>query len=59
MTHVPNRRNAVATLATVIATAIAIAAGAIVAPASARTFDFNSVGSMVQRPLPPQWVRCT
>jgi hypothetical protein len=42
MTHVRNRRHAAATLAT----------GVRVAPASGRTFDFNSAGSMVQQPLP-------
>ena len=25
------------------------------APASARTFDFNATGTMVQQPLPPQF----
>jgi hypothetical protein len=33
--------------------ALAIALGAT--PASARTFNFNSAGSMVQQPLSPQW----
>jgi hypothetical protein len=51
MTHVPNHRHAAATLATVIAITASVGA----APASARTFDFNSAGSMVQQPLGPQW----
>jgi hypothetical protein len=37
----------------VLALAIALALNA--APASARTFNVNSAGSMVQQPLPPQW----
>jgi len=35
--------------------ALAIALALNAAPASARTFNVNSAGSMVQQPLPPQW----
>jgi hypothetical protein len=38
-----------------IAVAVALALSSATAPVSARTFDFNSAGSMVQQPLPPQW----
>ena len=38
-----------------IAITVAFALATTTAPASARTFDFNSAGSMVQQPLPPQW----
>jgi hypothetical protein len=31
---------------------VALAVGAIAGPASARTFDFNSHGSLVQQPAP-------
>ena len=34
------------------AIAVALALGAIAGPASARTFDFNSNGSLVQQPPP-------
>jgi hypothetical protein len=39
----------------ILAIAIAIALATTTMPASARTFSFNSTGSMVQQPLPPQW----
>jgi hypothetical protein len=32
--------------------AAALALGTIAGPASARTFDFNSIGSLVQQPAP-------
>jgi hypothetical protein len=35
--------------------AITLALSTTTIPASARTFNFNSRGSMVQQPLPPQW----
>jgi hypothetical protein len=38
-----------------IATTIALALSTATTPASARTFNFNSAGSMVQQPLPTQW----
>jgi len=38
-----------------IAVAVSLALSSAAAPASARTFDFNSAGSMVQQPLTPQW----
>jgi hypothetical protein len=34
---------------------IAVAFSTTTAPASARTFNFNSAGSMIQQPLSPQW----
>jgi hypothetical protein len=40
----------------ILGIAVALALSSIsTAPASARTFNFNSAGSMVQQPLPPQW----
>jgi hypothetical protein len=51
MTHVSIHRRA----AGILAIALAIALSTTVPPASARTFSFNSAGSMVQQPLPPQW----
>lgn len=36
----------------VVVVAVALAAGAIAGPASARTFDLNSNGSLVQGPAP-------
>ena len=38
-----------------IAITVALALATTTVPASARTFNFNSAGSMVQQPLPPQW----
>ena len=38
-----------------IAVALALSITISNAPASARTFNFNSAGSLVQQPLPPQW----
>ncbi len=38
-----------------IAITVALALATTTAPASARTFNYNSAGSMVQQPLPPQW----
>jgi hypothetical protein len=38
-----------------IAITVALAFATNTVPASARTFNFNSAGSMVQQPLPPQW----
>jgi hypothetical protein len=38
-----------------IALTVAVALSTTTVSASARTFDFNSAGSMVQQPLPPQW----
>lgn len=32
-----------------------LALGATAVPASARTFDFNATGSLIQQPLPPLW----
>jgi hypothetical protein len=55
MTHARNPRHAATMLAMTIATSLVIAPGVTVAPASARTFDLNSAGSMVQPPLPSQW----
>jgi hypothetical protein len=36
-----------------IAVTVALALATTTMPASARTFTFNSAGSMVQQPLPP------
>ena len=57
MTHARFHRLAFGILASVVAIAIAIALAlsATTVPASARTFNYNSTGSMVQQPLPPQW----
>jgi hypothetical protein len=38
-----------------IAITVALALATTTVPASARTFNFSSAGSMVQQPLPPQW----
>ena len=38
-----------------LALTIALALSTRTVPASARTFNFNSAGSMVQQPLPPQF----
>jgi hypothetical protein len=38
-----------------IAITVALALATTTVPASARTFNFNSAGSMVQQPLPPEW----
>ena len=53
MTHAPNHRRATGIPA--IGLTIALALSTTTAPASARTFNINSAGSMVQQPLPPQW----
>ena len=53
MTRARIHHRAVGFLAIVVA--VALAPSSATAPASARTFDFNSAGSMVQQPLPPQW----
>lgn len=42
-------------LAVALTVALTVALSTTTVPASARTFDFNSAGSMVQHPLPPQW----
>jgi hypothetical protein len=46
-------RIAIAVLA--VALAVAVALSASTAPSSARTFTYNSAGSMVQQPLPSHW----
>ena len=53
MTHAQTNHIAAAILA--LAVTIALAFTTTTVPASARTFNFNSAGSMVQQPLPPQW----
>jgi hypothetical protein len=53
MTHAQTNHVAAAILALLLT--IAVAFSTTTAPASARTFSFNSAGSMVQQPLPPQW----
>jgi hypothetical protein len=52
MTPVRTHHCAAAIIAGALTTALAIS---IATPVSARTFDFNSVGSMVQQPLPTRW----
>ena len=54
MTHARIHHLSIAILTIAITAALALAT-TITAPASARTFNFNSAGSMVQQPLPPQW----
>jgi hypothetical protein len=53
MTHARTNHSAAGILALLLT--IAVAFSTTTAPASARTFNFNSAGSMVQQPLPPQW----
>lgn len=53
MTRARIHHRAVGILAIVVAAALAL--GISTAPVSARTFNFNAAGSMVQQPLPPQW----
>jgi hypothetical protein len=53
MTHAVTNRIAAGIL--VLALAVAVALSTTTAPTSARTFNFNSAGSMVQQPLPPQF----
>jgi hypothetical protein len=54
MTHTRIQHLVVGTLAIAVAIALVLALSTTV-PASARTFSFNSTGSLVQQPLPPQW----
>ena len=42
-------------IAIAVAIAVAVALSSTTVPASARTFSFNSTGSMIQQPLPPKW----
>ena len=53
MTHARIHKLTVGILGIVVALALSITISA--APASARTFNFNSAGSMVQQPPPPQF----
>ena len=55
MTHTPIHHLAVGILAIAVAGVIWLALSTTTVPASARTFNFNSGGSMVQQSLPPQW----
>jgi hypothetical protein len=55
MTHTRIHQLAAGILAVALTVAIAIALGTTSDPASARTFSFNSAGSLVQQPLPPEW----
>ncbi len=52
MTHARTNHIAAGILALLLTIAVAFST---TTPASARTFSFNSVGSMVQQPLSPQW----
>ena len=53
MTHAHTHHHTPGILAIALTTALALSS--TTAPATARTFDFNTAGSMVQQPLPPQW----
>ena len=53
MTHASIHKLTLGILGIVVALALSITIST--APASARTFNFNSAGSMVQQPLPPQF----
>ncbi len=53
MTHAHTHHHTPTILAIALTTLLALST--TTAPASARTFDFNTTGSMVQQPLPPQW----
>jgi hypothetical protein len=53
MTHAHTHHHTPSILAIALTTALALST--TTTPASARTFDFNTTGSMVQQPLPPQW----
>jgi hypothetical protein len=55
MTHTRIHQLAAGILAVALTIAIAVALSTTTVPASARTFSFNSTGSLVQQPLPPQW----
>jgi hypothetical protein len=55
MIHAHIHRLIVGILAIAAVTAVTLALNATTVPASARTFSFNSKGSMVQQPLPSQW----
>ena len=55
MTHTPIHHLAVGILAIEVAGVIWLALSTTTVPASARTFNFNSAGSMVRQPLPPQF----
>jgi hypothetical protein len=53
MTHARVHLYTTEILAIVLSIAFALATTTV--PASARIFSFNSAGSIVQQPLPPQW----
>jgi hypothetical protein len=53
MTHIVSNQITAGILA--LALAVAVGLSTTTAPTSARTFNFNSAGSMVQQPLPPRW----
>ena len=53
MTHAHTHHHTPGIVAIALTTALALTS--TTAPASARTFDFNTTGSMIQKPLPPQW----
>jgi hypothetical protein len=52
MTHAQTNHIAAGIVAFLLT--IAVAFSTATTPASARTFNFNSAGSMVQQPLPPE-----
>ena len=53
MTHAQTNHVTAGILALVLTFALAFSTSTV--PASARTFNFNSAGSMVQQPLPSQF----
>lgn len=55
MTYAHTDRRAIGVLIIAVAIAVTLALSSATVPASARTFSFNSTGSMVQQPLPPKW----
>jgi hypothetical protein len=55
LTHPRIHRLVGGILAIAVAIAVTLALNTTTVPASARTFSFNSTGSMVQQPLPSEW----
>jgi hypothetical protein len=55
MTHTRIHRRTFGILAIAVAIAITLALSTTTGPASARTFNYSSGGSLVQQPLPAQW----
>jgi len=55
MTHARIHHLAVGIMAIALIIAVMLALSATTVPARARTFSFNSAGSLVQQPLPSDW----